>query len=181
MKYWFMEAKIVFCTYHGPRKGSKYHVEIVQTTFSENNKYYKTMFLKLDFFHAWKCIISWLICRSGFWNILGKPALIFWKYDSWFSSEVSKYTSVFYPWNDSFSGMENIEFPKHCHLILIVLTKCGLYCLHMVFWSFFFGTIKCTKDNFCFHKPIFDKQVKLISYPSEFWHFVTTHYYFRIF
>ena len=37
MKYWFMEANIVFCTYHGPKKGSKYHVETVQTTFSENN------------------------------------------------------------------------------------------------------------------------------------------------
>ena len=37
MKYWFMEANIVFCTYHGPKKGSKYHVETVQTTLSENN------------------------------------------------------------------------------------------------------------------------------------------------
>ena len=52
MKYWFMEAKIVFCTYHGPKKGSKYHVETVQTTFSENNKYYRTIFVKLDIFHA---------------------------------------------------------------------------------------------------------------------------------
>ena len=26
-------------TYHGPKKGSKYHVETVQTTFNEKNKY----------------------------------------------------------------------------------------------------------------------------------------------
>ena len=30
----------------------------------------------------------------------------FWKHDSSFSSEVSKLTSVFYPWNDAFSGMK---------------------------------------------------------------------------
>ena len=28
----------------------------------------------------------------------------------------------------------------------------------------------CTKDNFCFHEPIFYRQIKLISYRSEFWH-----------
>ena len=39
MKYLFMEANIVFYTYHGPKKGSKYHVETVQTTFNEKNKY----------------------------------------------------------------------------------------------------------------------------------------------
>ena len=52
MKYWFMEAKIVFCTYHGLKKGSKYHVKTVQTTFNENNKYYRTIFVKLNIFHA---------------------------------------------------------------------------------------------------------------------------------
>ena len=64
--------------------------------------------------------------------------------------------------------MEKIEFHKYCPLILIVLTKCGLYCLYMVFWSFF-GTMISTKDNFCFHEPIFHRQIKLISYRSEFW------------
>ena len=34
-----MEAKIVFYRCHGPKKGSKYHLETVQTTFSENNNY----------------------------------------------------------------------------------------------------------------------------------------------
>ena len=52
MKYWFMEAKIVFCTYHGPKKGSKYHIETVKTISSENNNYYRTIFVKLNFFHA---------------------------------------------------------------------------------------------------------------------------------
>jgi hypothetical protein len=32
MKYWFMEAKIVFCICLGPEKGSKYHLKTVQTT-----------------------------------------------------------------------------------------------------------------------------------------------------
>ena len=36
-----MEAKIVFCVCHGPEKGSKYHLETVQTTFSEINNYYR--------------------------------------------------------------------------------------------------------------------------------------------
>ena len=49
------------------------------------------------------------------------------------------------------------------------LTKCDLYCLYMVFWSFFW-TVICTKDNFCFHEPIFYRQIKLISYRSQFWH-----------
>ena len=52
MKYWYMEAKNVFWTHHGPKKGSKYHLLTVQTTFSENNKYYRTIFVKLNFFHA---------------------------------------------------------------------------------------------------------------------------------
>ena len=52
MKYWSMEAKIVFCTSLGPKKGSKYHLETVQTIFSENNNFYKTTFVKLVFFHT---------------------------------------------------------------------------------------------------------------------------------
>ena len=39
MKYWFMEAKIVICVCHSPEKGSKYHLETVQTTFIEINNY----------------------------------------------------------------------------------------------------------------------------------------------
>ena len=62
-----------------------------------------------------------------------------------------------------------IEFHKYCPVILIGLTKYGLYCLYIVFWSFF-GTMICAKDNFCFHEPIFHRQIKLISYRSDFWH-----------
>ncbi len=35
MKYWFNEAKIVFCICHVPEKVSKYHQETVQTTSSK--------------------------------------------------------------------------------------------------------------------------------------------------
>ena len=46
------KAKIVFCVCHGPKKGSKYHLETVQTTFSENNGYFRAIFVKINFFHA---------------------------------------------------------------------------------------------------------------------------------
>ena len=37
------------------------------------------------------------------------------------------------------------------------------YCpINIVSWSFF-GTKKYTKDNFCFHAPIFHRQIKLIA------------------
>lgn len=36
----------------------------------------------------------------------------FWKHDSWFSSEVSKLTSVFYPRNDAFSDMKKSYFKQ---------------------------------------------------------------------
>ena len=36
----------------------------------------------------------------------------FWKCDSRFSSEVSKLTSVLYPWNDAFSGMKKRILPS---------------------------------------------------------------------
>jgi hypothetical protein len=68
---------------------------------------------------------TWL---CGSWNdqkLLKK--LPFWRNDSWFSSEVSKSTSVKYPWNDAFSGMTKIDFDPYCPIIVIVLTKCSLY------------------------------------------------------
>ena len=34
-----MEAKIVFWLCHGPKKWSKYHLDTLQTTSSENNNY----------------------------------------------------------------------------------------------------------------------------------------------
>ena len=66
-----------------------------------------------------------------------------------------------------FQAWKKIEFHKYCPVILIFFTKYGLYCLYIVFW-FLFGMI-CTKDNFCFHEPIFHRQIKLISYRSDFW------------
>ena len=61
-----MEAKIVFCVCHGPEKGSKYNLETVQTTFSEINNYHGEIFVKINFFHASKCIISGVKYRSMF-------------------------------------------------------------------------------------------------------------------
>ena len=66
IKYWFMEAKLVFCICLGPEKRSKYHLETVQTIFSEKKKHYRTMFVKLNFFDAWKCIISGVKHRVSF-------------------------------------------------------------------------------------------------------------------
>ena len=80
MKYWFMEAKIVICVCHGPEKASKYHLETVKTTFSEINNYYGEIFVKINFFHAWKCIISGVKYRSMFWHLRRKPALLFSKW-----------------------------------------------------------------------------------------------------
>ena len=65
--------------HHIPKKGSKYHLETVQTIFSENNNYYRTIFVKLNFFHAWKCIISGVKYRSKFWHLRRKLAVIFLK------------------------------------------------------------------------------------------------------
>ena len=80
MRYWLMEANIVFCVWHGPEKGSKYHLETIQTTFSEINNYYEEIFVKINFFHAWKCIISGVKYRSMFWHLIRKSALLFSKW-----------------------------------------------------------------------------------------------------
>ena len=39
-------------------------------------KYNDIILVKRYFFHAWKCIISGLVCRSEFWQLLRKSALI---------------------------------------------------------------------------------------------------------
>ena len=69
LKYWFTEAKIVFCTCQGPQKWSKYHLKTILTTFSERNFYYGAIFVKINFCHAWKCMISRVFHRSGFWHL----------------------------------------------------------------------------------------------------------------
>ena len=64
MKWCFLEVKIVFCVCLGPKKGLKYHLETVKTIFSQkNNYYYWTIFVKLNFFHAWK------LWRYELWRI----------------------------------------------------------------------------------------------------------------
>ena len=69
-----------------------------------------------------------------------------------------------------FSGMIffGFFFYQYGSLIVIVLTKFCLCGIWMIFWPFF-GTITYPKDNFCFHESIFQWQIKLISYRSEFW------------
>ena len=49
LKYWFMEAKNVFCVSHGPPKWSKYHLNTIQTTLSENSYYWRALFVKINF------------------------------------------------------------------------------------------------------------------------------------
>ena len=110
---------------------------------------------------------SWL---CGSWNnhrLLKK--LSFWRNYSRFSSEVSKLTSVKYPWNDAFSSMTKIDFYPYCPIIVIVLTKFSLYFIEIIFWSFF-ETIKYPKVIFCFLESLFYQQIKLISHRSVFWH-----------
>ena len=75
--------------------------------------------------------------------------------NGWFSSEVSKLTSVFYLWNDAFSGMEQIDFHKYCpvftctqiwcHNLITnfwprtLFFRCGIL-LAKLFWPIFFST-----------------------------------------
>ena len=42
IRHWNIDSlkqKIVFCVWHGPKKWSKYHLDTIQTTLSENNNY----------------------------------------------------------------------------------------------------------------------------------------------
>ena len=41
LKYWCIEARLVFCTCYGPKKLSKCHLGTIQTTFSEDSNYYR--------------------------------------------------------------------------------------------------------------------------------------------
>ena len=61
------------------------------------------------------------------------------------------------------------DFPQYCPLIVIILTKCILYGIYIMFLSFF-GAITYSKDIFCFQESIFQWQISLISYRSDFWH-----------
>ena len=75
-----MEAKIVFCVCHGPEKGSKYHLEIVQTTFSEINNCYREIFAKINQYRAkiqqTKMLVTYQ--KFGDWFLFG----LVWPYSS---------------------------------------------------------------------------------------------------
>ena len=43
-------------------------------------KSYDIILVEMIFYHAWKCIILWLVCQSEFWHLLKKLALIFSKW-----------------------------------------------------------------------------------------------------
>ena len=60
---------------------------------------------------------------------------------------------------------EKKDFQQYCPLIIIILTKCILYGIYIMFLSFF-GAIKYSKDIFCFQESIFQWQISLISYRS---------------
>ena len=80
LKYWFMEAKNVFRSCYGPKKWPKYHLKTILTTLSERNKYHGAILVKINFCHAWKCIISGVFHRSGFWYFWRKPVIKFSKW-----------------------------------------------------------------------------------------------------
>ena len=42
-------------------------------------KSYNTILITIKFCYAWKCIISWVVCRSVSWHLRRKPALMFLK------------------------------------------------------------------------------------------------------
>ena len=68
-----------------------------------------------------------------------------------------------------FKHQKKNAFYQYGSLVVFVLTKCSLYGLYMIFWSFL-RTIIYSKDNFCFKESIFQWHFRLISYRSEFFH-----------
>ena len=76
LKYWVIEAKVGFWICYCPKNWSKYHLDTIQTTFSEKNNHLGTILVKIIFFHAWKCIILGVFHRNEFWHLWGNSALI---------------------------------------------------------------------------------------------------------
>ena len=107
--------------------------DILKKLFSNKDWPAKKVIIYFSIFYLVKTLENTLFFSLHFtWSWNHQRVLEKWpfcKYDSWFSSLVSKLTSVFYPWNNAFSGMEKIYFHKYCPVIVIVLTKCSLYCL----------------------------------------------------
>ena len=76
LENWFMEEKIVFCVWHGPQKWSKYHLHTIQTIFRKGYNI-RGHYVFVNFFYAWKCIISGVIFRSKLWHLIRKSSVIF--------------------------------------------------------------------------------------------------------
>ena len=85
------------------------HTTYRPITNERENVYSKFLLMKSSkkyFIFSSACyLIIWLMISPKFFE---KKA--FWKYASWFSSEVSKLTSVNYPLNDAFSYMKKKRF-----------------------------------------------------------------------
>jgi hypothetical protein len=80
LKYWHIEAKVGFWICYCPKNWSKYHLDTIQTMFSEKNSHLGTIMVKIFFVHVWKCIISGVFHRSEFSHLRGKSTLIFSKW-----------------------------------------------------------------------------------------------------
>ena len=113
--------KCLFGVFNSSKKRNKVWFSIKVTTLNSNIlMVYISENILFPYLH-----FTWLY---GSWNlqrILKKH--LFWKYDGWFSSEVSKPTLVKYPWNHTFSGMTKIDFHQYCTIRFISLTKCSHY------------------------------------------------------
>jgi hypothetical protein len=80
MKYWVIEAKVGFWIDYCPKHWSKYHLDTLQTRFSEKNNQLGTTMVKILFVHVWKCFILGVFHRSDFWHLIWKSALILSKW-----------------------------------------------------------------------------------------------------
>ena len=81
LKYQFMLAKNVFSScVKVPKKWPKYHLKTILTRFSQRNKYYRAILVKINFCQARKCMISGVFHWTGFSHLWRKPAVIFSKW-----------------------------------------------------------------------------------------------------
>ena len=80
LKYWFLEANVVFWICYSCKKWSKYLLDTIQSTSCKTDSYKRAISVNNNFSHVWKCIISGLVCRSEFLQFRRKPAVIFTKF-----------------------------------------------------------------------------------------------------
>ena len=79
LKYWFIEARLVFCVCYCPKNDQNViriqnRLHLVRTITITGK-----ILVKIYFCHPWKCIISRVVCRSDFWHLRRKLAVIFSK------------------------------------------------------------------------------------------------------